>query len=43
MFTPNAYGMFSMPTLETNVAVRAQWNALESKETKTRQTYIKKF
>ena len=33
----------SMPTLETNVAVRAQWNALESKETKTRQTYIKKF
>lgn len=33
----------SMPTLESNTAVRAQWNALESKETKTRQTYIKKF
>ena len=31
----------SLPTLETNTAVRAQWNAFESKIIKQRQTYIK--
>lgn len=33
----------SMPTLESNTAVRAQWNALESRYIKTRQTYTKSF
>ncbi len=32
-----------LPTLESNTAVRSQWSALEHKDTKTRQTYIKKI
>ncbi len=35
--------VISLPSLETNTAVRAQWSALESKDIKTRQTYIKKI
>ena len=31
----------SLPTLETNTAVRAQWSVLESELIKQRQTYIK--
>ncbi|MBQ3221889.1 MAG: GNAT family N-acetyltransferase [Clostridia bacterium] len=33
--------VISCPTLESNTAVRAQWNAMDSKIIKTRQTYIK--
>ena len=39
----NIQHIVSLPTLESNTAVRAQWNNLESRETKTRQTYIKKI
>jgi hypothetical protein len=35
--------ILSLPTLESNTAVRAQWSNLESKDVKTRQTYIKNF